>query len=290
MNWTSSKILAWSAERLMKAGIGSPRLEAEILLAHAIRARRQDIYLEPDRPITRMELGEHQNLLRRRMSREPISHILGRREFWSLEFAVNSKVLAPRPETEVLVEKFLEDCRRKPQRQTRILDIGTGSGNIAATVARELPDCRVTAVDISPEALAVAERNAKTHGVSGRIRFLQSDLFENLAPADRFDYILSNPPYIASEDLRILMPDVKDYEPRLALDGGKDGLEFYRRIVPEAARRLENGGALVLEIGMDQALDVGCLIERGGNCDEPKVYQDYSGRDRVVLARRKNHG
>ncbi|MBI5428757.1 MAG: peptide chain release factor N(5)-glutamine methyltransferase [Nitrospinae bacterium] len=290
MNWTSSKILAWSAERLMKAGVGSPRLEAEILLAHAIQARRQDIYLEPDRPITRMELGEHQSLLRRRMCREPISHILGRREFWSLEFLINSAVLAPRPETEVLVEKFLETCRRDSPARARILDIGTGSGNIAVAVARELPDCRVTAADVSPSALAVAEKNSKTHGVYDRIRFLQSDLFESLDPGERFDYILSNPPYIASEDLKVLMPDVKDYEPRLALDGGKDGLELYKRLVPEAARRLENGGSLVLEIGMDQALDVGCLIERDGNYDEPRVFQDYAGRDRVVLARKKNHG
>lgn len=275
----------------MKAGVHSPRLEAEILLAHAIRARRQDIYLEPNRALNARELGEHQDLIQRRILREPISYILGRREFWSLEFNVSPAALVPRPETEVLIERFLEMFRRRtPAGETRVLDIGTGSGNIAIVVAREIPECRVTATDISPAALAVAERNARAHRAADRIRFVQSDLFENVDGDFQYDFILSNPPYIPSDDLRRLMPDVRNYEPWLALDGGTDGLEFYKRIIPGASRRLKEGGSLLVEIGMDQALDVVLLLEQDGHYEEPEVFRDYGGRDRVVSAKRKRNG
>lgn len=287
MNWTSSKILTWSVERLVKAGVSSPRLEAEILLAKAIRGRRQDVYLNPDRVLNLQELSDQQNFIRRRILREPISYILGQREFWSLDFKVTTEVLVPRPETEVLIERLIEIHKNCPTNGSpNILDIGTGSGNIAIVVAREIFDSRVTAVDISPAALAVAAENSHFHGVP--IQFIQSDLFENVT--GQFDYILSNPPYIASWELETLMPDVKDYEPRTALNGGQDGLNYYKRIIPDAWNHLKDDGVLVMEIGMDQAVDIRCLMDQHGGYEEPEVTSDYSGRDRVISVRKGNNG
>lgn len=289
MSWTSDKLLNWSVECLTKAGVNSPRLEAEILLAKAIRGRRQDVYLEPDRVVNLQELCDQQSFVKRRMAREPISYIIGCREFWSLDFKVTSEVLVPRPETEVLLEQLVAiHNNRSGKGSVRILDIGTGSGNIAIVAAKEIPDCRVTAIDISPAALEIAEENSRIHQVAEQIRFIHGDLFEKVAGP--FDYILSNPPYIALRELEMLMPDVRDYEPRTALNGGQDGLDYYKRIIPGAWDRLKDNGVLIMEIGMDQAMDVRYIIESFGKYEEPKVIRDYSGRDRVLITHKRTHG
>lgn len=289
MNWTSSRLLTWSVERLIKAGVNSARLEAEILLAKAIHGRRLDVYLEPHRILNLQELCEHQNFIKRRLSREPISYILGQREFWSLDFKVTPEVLVPRPETEVLIELLIEIHGNLPiDGSPHILDIGTGSGNIAVAVAKEIPDSRITAVDVSPAALAIALENSRLHNVSGQIEFVQSNLFEKVT--GQFDYILSNPPYIASREIAELMPDVRDYEPQLALNGGEDGLDYYKHIIPGAWERLKDDGVLIMEIGMDQAMDIRCLMDQHGGYEEPEVTPDYSGRDRVISARKGNNG
>jgi release factor glutamine methyltransferase len=289
MSWTSDKLLNWSVECLTKAGVNSPRLEAEILLAKAIRSRRLDVYLEPDRVVNLQELCEQQNFVRRRMAREPISYIIGSREFWSLEFNVSSEVLVPRPETEVLLEQLVAVHNdRKNKGPVQILDIGTGSGIIAIVAAKEIPDCQVTAVDLSPPALAIATENSRIHNVAEQIQFVHSNLFENVT--GQFDYILSNPPYSPLRELEMLMPDVRDYEPRTALNGGQDGLDFYKRIIPAAWDHLKDNGVLIMEIGMDQAMDIRYIIETFGKYEEPRIIRDYSGRDRVLVTHKGNNG
>ncbi|MFQ5444030.1 MAG: peptide chain release factor N(5)-glutamine methyltransferase, partial [Nitrospinales bacterium] len=214
-------------------------------------------------------------------------------EFWSMEFKVTPAVLIPRPETEILIERFLETARKENDtKQMRVLDVGTGSGNIAVVAAKERPLCRVTALDISTSALTIARENARRYGVLNRIQFVESDLWENLTAEveNNFDFILSNPPYIDPLQFPDLMRDVRDYEPRQALLGGSEGLEFYRRLVPGACARLRPGGYLFMEIGLDQAEQVTRIIQTHGRFETPVVHQDYSGRDRVVSARKSNDG
>lgn len=289
MSWTADKLLDWSVECLTKAGVNSPRLEAEILLAKAIRSRRLDVFLEPNRVVNLQELCEQQSFVKRRIAREPISYIIGCREFWSLDFKVTPEVLVPRPETEILLEQLMAiHSDRADKEIVRILDVGTGSGNIAVVAAKEIPDCRVTAVDISPSALAIAQENSRSHRVAEQIQFILGDLFENVT--GQFDYILSNPPYIPLRDLEMLMPDVRDYEPRTALNGGLDGLDYYKRIIPGAWDHLKDNGVLIMEIGMDQAMDIRYLIESYGKYVETQVIRDYSGRDRVLITHKRIHG
>lgn len=287
MTWTSKSFLKWSAERLAQAGIDSPRLESEVLLAQGLRSSREDLYRDPGRELGEEEVVLSKSFVERRFLREPVAYILGRREFWGLEFQVTPDVLVPRWETEILIERFLEWARTESLIEPmQILDLGTGSGNIAIAVAKELPESQVTAVDISPPALDIARANAWVHEVAGRIRFIESDMFacDFTTP---FHAILSNPPYI-EEGLRdSLMPDVKDYEPEQALYGGRDGLSCYKRILPEAWTHLTDNGVLFLEIGNGQVDDVLALIKSHGGYHAPQVTMDYMGMERVVSARKK---
>lgn len=287
MTWTSKSFLKWSAERLAQSGIESPRLESEVLLARGLRASREDLYRDPDRELGEEEMVLSKSFVERRFLREPVAYILGRREFWGLEFQVTPDVLVPRGETEILIERFLQWARSEAfSEPMQILDMGTGSGNIAIVAARELPQSRVTAVDISPSALAIAEANAWVHEVADRIRFVEGDLFAcGLNPS--FHAILSNPPYIDEERMDSLMPDVKDYEPEQALTGGRDGLFYYQRILPEAWSHLAENGVLFLEIGNGQVKDVLSLIADHGGYHTPEVTLDYMGMERVVSARKK---
>lgn len=293
MKWTSSKLLEWSIDHLVKAGVDQPRLDGELLLAEALGCHRHEVHLDPDRAVSRREFADCQNFVERRALREPVHYILGRREFWSLDFKVTPQVLIPRPETEILMERLLKLVHDSPRKNSpRILDIGTGSGNIAVAAAREIPGSHITAVDICADALAVARENAATHRVSPQIHFLHGNLFEkvrqeNLGP---FDFILSNPPYIDTERMERLMPDVRDYEPRQALDGGIGGLDYSRNIVSGACELLNGGGYLVLEIGDDQAKTISGFIEETGGYEKPVVTLDYSGYPRVVSARKKTDG
>jgi release factor glutamine methyltransferase len=291
MTWTSTSFLKWSAERLTQAGIESPRLESEVLLAKGLRSSREDLYRDPDRKLGEEEIVVSKSFVERRFLREPVAYILGCREFWGLEFQVTPDVLVPRGETEILLEQFLQWTRSQTfSEPMQILDMGTGSGNIAIVSARELPGSRVTAVDISPSALAIAETNAWVHEVADRIRFVEGDLFDCDLQTS-YHAILSNPPYIEENSRDSLMSDVKDHEPGQALFAGPDGLSCYRRIIPEAWRHLTQNGVLFLEIGNGQVNDVLSLIKNHSGYHTPQVTLDYMGMERVVSARKKyNNG
>ena len=294
MKWTAGKILKWSIDHLTKAGVQQPLIDSEVLIAEAISPGKRHIaFLEPSRPVDQKKLLNCQNWIKRRALREPVNYIIGCREFWSLNFKVTPEVLIPRPETETLVEQLLKLIQGYPKKDSlKVLDIGTGSGNIVVAVAKEIPDCHITAIDISEGALAVARENAKAQQVFQQIRFLKSNLFEvvrreRLGP---FHFIVSNPPYIDTKQLENLIIDVKGFEPRLALDGGENGLDVYRQIIPQVSEFLEEQGWLILEIGFDQAEFLSHLIEEAGIFDEPEVHLDYSGHPRVVTARKRVDG
>lgn len=293
MTGTVAGLLQWSESLLAGKGIENPGLDSELLLAEAFSIKRQDIWIYPERVADRKETNRFKDFIRRRAAREPFAYIIGRKEFWSLDFKVNSEVMAPRPETEVLIECLLKIVRENyGYKKLRVLDMGTGPGNIAITAARELPQCKVTAVDLSAGALAVAHENIRAYDLSDRIQAVQADLFSSFRVGDVgwFDFILSNPPYIRSEEIEKLMPEVRDYEPRGALDGGVTGLDFYERIIAQGHSLIRPGGFILFEIGMDQAEAITRTIETHGGYDTLQVRQDYSGRDRVLSARRRTLG
>ena len=282
--------LDWSIGRLNQAGIDSPRMEAEVLLAGALRLCREEIYCRPERILSEDEKAISLDFVNRRIRHEPVAHILGHKEFWSLDFKITSNVLIPRPETEALIETLLSlNNKIQGGLPPRLLEIGTGSGIIAVVAAQEIPDCRVTATDYLSEVLIVARSNARRHKVSDKINFIQSDIFSSI-PVTPYDFIVSNPPYIATPHLSGLMPDVRNFEPQSALDGGEDGLDFYRRIIPEALSYLEEGGGVVLEVGETQADAVSALFCADGKYEAINITQDYGGYDRVVSARKKENG
>ena len=282
--------LDWSTDRLGRSGIRLPRLEAEVLLAGTLSLSREEIYRAPERVLSEAERSILQTCVERRLHREPMAYILGHREFWSLDFKVTPSVLVPRPETETLIESLLAMYAvTSVNGPVRILDIGTGSGIVAVVAAREIPESQVTATDFSSEALAVARENASAHGVFDQISFVQADLFIG-APEPPYDFIVSNPPYIETGCMHDLMPDIRDFEPRTALDGGIDGLDFYRRIVPDALNHLKTGGGLILEIGETQAEAVSNLLHSEEGYESIKVTRDIGGYDRVVSARKRTNG
>ena len=286
--------LEWSIDRLTQAGVDSPRMEAEVLLAGALGFGREEIYRRPERILNEDEKSVSRDFVGRRVRREPVAHILGHREFWSLDFKITPDVLIPRPETETLIETLLKlqaklNAEASTGQVRRLLDIGTGSGIIAVVAAREITDCRVTATDLSPDALVVARENADTHDVSDQINFIQGDLFAEV-PETLYDFIVSNPPYIETKRLPDLMPDVRNFEPIAALDGGVDGLDFYRRIISKASDYLKEGGWLVFEIDETQAEAVSRLFCAEDKYETVNVTKDYSGYDRVVFARKRTNG
>ena len=282
--------LEWSKDYLNQAGIDSPRMEAEVLLAGALRLCREEIYRRSERILSEDEKSISRDLVERRVRREPIAHILGNKEFWSLNFKTTPDVLIPRPETEILIETLFSLNDETPTDQLlHLLDIGTGSGVIAVVVALEIANCQVTATDNSPEILALARTNAETYGVSQKINFVQCDMLTGV-PEAPYDFIVSNPPYIETIRLNDLMPDVRDFEPRCALDGGADGLDFYRCIVPGALDYLKDGGGLILEIGETQTEAVSRLLYVEDEYEAIKVTQDGGGYDRVVSARKRANG
>jgi release factor glutamine methyltransferase len=271
---------------LCGADIQSARLDAEVLLGHALNVGKAEIYLNADSALSIEDEGRFRELLMRRAKREPVAYLTGRKEFWSLDFDVTPDVLIPRPETELLVELVIqratETSRKVP---LRILDIGTGSGAIAVSLAKELPEAQIWAVDLSAAALNIAGINSRQHGVASRIRFLLGDLFNPITePAAIFDVIVANPPYIRSGELADLAPEIRDWEPMIALDGGADGLAAYRRIVDEAGNYLAPGGHILLEIGDDMGKAVADLFGHTGGYETPSIYRDYAGKDRIIAA------
>lgn len=274
--------------RLLGAGIDSARLDAELLLGCALGMSREELMIAATRKVSVAESDRYEDLLRRRLNREPLAYITGQQEFWSLGFLVSGDVLVPRPETETLVERALKHLATINNREApRILELGTGSGAIAVALASELPQAEIVATEIAPAALQIARRNASRNGVSNAIRFLQGDLFTALDQEleKEFDLILSNPPYVPRGEIAHLEAEVSRWEPRAALDGGVDGLDFYRRIIEEAPGYLRQGGAVAVEIGAAIGSLVLALFRNNPAYGDTGVHQDYSGRDRVVIAR-----
>ncbi|MDP3028682.1 MAG: peptide chain release factor N(5)-glutamine methyltransferase [Deltaproteobacteria bacterium] len=283
--------LDYIQEALTAAGVPEPEADAQVLVAHVLGVDRLNLFLDMDRFLTSAEEETLAGLIRERTKRKPLQHILGEQEFWSLSFKVTSGVLIPRPETEILVEAVLSTVKKQgiPPDDLTILDLCTGSGILAVVLARELPGADIYAVDISKEALSVAMENARRHEVSDPITFLQGDLFAPLADQGvSFDLIVSNPPYIPGEMFPGLSPEVRDYEPRLALDGGPDGLDVIRKIIIQSVAHLKVGGRLFLEIGDGQGVEVLKEIERRKALGNVSIIRDYCGIDRVIRAQRIN--
>jgi release factor glutamine methyltransferase len=270
---------------LRDAGIDSAQIDAEVLLRHVLGVEKTQLYSALDEPLSAGHRLRFQETLERRMRREPVAYIIGRREFWSLDFVVMPEVLIPRPETELLVEVALNRLKCTRGGTPNILDLGTGSGIIAICLAKERREANIVAVDIASSALGVARINSRRHGVSERIELIHGDLFAALGAKKRlFDLIVSNPPYIRTGELSLLAPEISEWEPATALDGGLDGIEYYRRIIKEAHGYLASGSSIVLEIGSDMAPVVTELFARSGCYGPAVVYQDYAGKDRVIAA------
>jgi release factor glutamine methyltransferase len=282
--WTVGKIIDWTTGHLRKHGSDTPRLEAEILLAHARRCPRIQLYVQYNEPLTEDERQVMRELVRRRARSEPVAYLVGHREFFGLEFRVTPDVLIPRPETETLVLETITLAKQRPQ--ARILDVGTGTGCIAVSVVANVPDAKVTATDLYPRALEIARENAARHGVAERIRFLEGDLFVPLTPSEQFDIIASNPPYVADGEMETLPPDVRLHEPAHALRAGPQGLDVVTRLITAAPAHLAPGGTLLVEIAPEQAPAVRSLLEKSGAFEPSRTIKDPFGKERVIAARR----
>jgi release factor glutamine methyltransferase len=282
------QVLSDAEQRLSLAGIDTARLDAEVLLGDVLALAREQLLARSELPLTKAQIRQYNELLRRRLMREPLAYITGRREFWSLEFDVSADVLIPRPETERLVEVALALVQELPCAEAlQVLDIGTGSGAIAISLAKEIPSSVVSAIDVSSGALKVARANAARHEVTDRVHFFHGDLFEQLGGcAGRFDLIVANPPYIRSADIDGLEPEVSSWEPRRALDGGADGLDLYRRIARGAHDYMTRDGVIAMEVGATTGEEVASLFAELGTYTGLTIFPDYAGRDRVVVARR----
>ena len=279
--WTVLELLRWTTSWFEERGLPSARLDAECLLAHALGCERLSLYLEFDKPVEAEERAGFRELVRRRgEERVPVAQLTRRKEFWSLPFAVTPDVLVPRPETETLVEAVLANVPDR-EAELRILELGTGSGAIALSLASELPKARITATDLSPAALAVARGNGEVLGLGDRVRWLEGDLFAPVA-GERFDVVVSNPPYVAEADRDGLEPELA-HEPAGALFAGADGLACLSRIADEAARHLEPGGVLALELAPGQEGPVSDRLP--GDFTVLEVRRDLAGRPRVIVAR-----
>ncbi len=277
--WTVSKVLSWAADDFKSRSFDSPRLDAELLLCRVLGYDRVRLIVDAARPLTPEELAGFRELIQRRRRDEPIAYILGQREFYGLTFRVDSRVLVPRPDTEILVEAALRRTQTADQFGVA-LDLCTGSGCVAIAFASSRPTWQVWATDLSTDALEVARDNALRLGTA-RVCFRHGDLYGALDPQLRFDLITANPPYIPSRDIPHLDTNVRDFEPRLALDGGAAGLDTVARVVTGASERLNPGGVLALEIGFDQAARTSELFVRAG-LEHVVVDRDYGNRDRVV--------
>ena len=281
--WTVRRVLEWTTQHLKKQGSETPRLDGEILLAHARNCPRIALYTQFDAELSEAVRTRMRELVQRRAQSEPVAYLVGHREFFSLDFAVTRDVLIPRPDTETLVIAALDAA--KPLTEPRLLDLCTGSGCVAIAFAKNCPAAKITATDISSAAIAVATENATKHAVQDRVQFAAGDLFAAIPAESRFDVITANPPYIATAELQTLAQDIQKYEPVGALDGGPDGLEFLRRIVTDAAGFLAPGGSLLMEISSEQGPAVLDLIRRDGRYTGENLLKDLAGKARVVTAK-----
>ncbi len=280
---TVLEVIQRSSDFLARKGVESPRLQIELLLAHVLQMPRMKLYLNFDKVLAEAELETLRGLVKRRSEREPLQHIVGSTSFCGLDIAVNRDVLVPRRETELLAEQAVSFLSTLAGRSPSVLDFGTGSGCLAIAVAVKIQEAAVHAIDISESALVVARDNSVRHGVGNRVVYHSGDGFGVLPSDLLFDLVMSNPPYIASAEIETLDPEVRDFDPRLALDGGADGLGFYRRLALETPTRLKPGGKLMLELGDGQAGAVSELLTQHGWTVEI-VLKDYPGRERILIA------
>jgi release factor glutamine methyltransferase len=278
--WTVARLLRWATEDLTKRGSDSPRLDAELLLGRTLGLDRVQLIVQHTRPLADEELAAFKRLFVRRRAREPIAYILGGREFYGFEVQVDRRVLVPRPDTEVLVDVALARTGARDM-YGRALDLCTGSGCVAFALGLRRRTWKITGVDLSEDALVVARANAIRLGVARNVHFMHGDLFQSLRHGQRFELIVSNPPYIPSGEIPELMPEVRDFEPRLALDGGTDGYRVLQRLVAEAPAHLTPGGVLACELGAGQSDHVVELFEAAGFADVRRN-EDLGGHERVV--------
>lgn len=283
--WTVKRLLEWTTPFLTNKGVEKAWLDADLLLAHALGWKRIELRTRYDEEPSDEARGRFRELVKQRSEGCPVEYLIGHKEFFLLDFEVSRAVLIPRPDSEWLVTECLRHA--KEMQAPTILDIGTGSGCLAVSVVKQHKTARATAIDLSPEALAVAGRNAAKNGVADRITFLEGDLFGPLSAGQTFDLILSNPPYIVHDDLATLAREVRDYEPHLALDGGPDGLRIFARLIEDARAFLKPGGRLLIEIGWNQEPAARALMEALPGYELGKTIQDGAGHPRVLNARWK---
>ncbi len=286
--WTIGRLLQWTADYLKQHGADNPRLEAEVLLAHARGCKRVELYTSFGDEADDALRTRFRELVKRRAEGVPFAYLAGKREFYSLDFRVTPDVLIPRPETEFLVITLLDLVKAMPPREVpiEIADVGTGSGIIAVSVAKHAPRVRVTAIDQCPRALSVARENAEHHNVSDRVKLVESDLFAEIPEGQRFAIIASNPPYVSEAEYAALSPEVRDHEPRGALVAGPTGTEVIERLLPQAAARLQPGGALLLEISPMLQQRVETLLSASGDWQLSPTVKDLAGHARIVVAKK----
>jgi release factor glutamine methyltransferase len=293
-------VFANGVQRLKQVGIPEPELETSLLLSHVLKMERTAVLLNGEKVLDKGQLEDFEKKISRRLGREPLAYIIGEKEFWSLPFKVTKDVLIPRPETEFLLEKtlaVLKGMEGDPEKKVKILDLGTGSGVIGIVLALELLTAKVTAVDYSLNALKVANHNAKKHKVEERIDFINCDWFGGIMAKADFDVVISNPPYVAREVLAkppgrntsILQPEVVDFEPKLALDGGERGIQEIKIIAVELEKMLKPGGWFFMEIGADQEKEVSSIFKRNVVYSSCEILYDYAGLPRVLRARKKQN-
>ena len=285
--WTVGRLLNWTTDFLREKGADSPRLDAEVLLAHARGCQRIELYTAFEEEAAEPLREAFRELVRRRAGGTPVAYLVGHREFFSMSFQVTPDVLIPRPESELLVVRVLDLAKKiAKDMPLRIADVGTGSGILAVCCAKHLSACSVIAIDISPAALSVAQANAEQHGVADRMEFVVDDLFAKRQSAAEFDIIVSNPPYVASSEMAGLDADVRDHEPSLALDGGEQGTEVIARLIPQATERLQPGGWLLMEVGPNNAARVEQLVACSAELTLHDTIVDLAGHPRVVQAQK----
>ena len=286
--WTIQKLLNWVTDYFTGKGVDAPRLSAELLLSHVLGMKRIELYTQFDKPVARPQLDELHGLVKRAGEHEPVAYLIGKTEFYSLEVNITGDCMIPRPETELLVQRAIEFLRTRDGTQF-VCDLCTGSGCVAVAIAKNVPDARLIATDISAAALDVAAQNVDRHALTERITLLQGDLFEPLVqPLDveQFDLIVCNPPYVSAAEYETLDTNVKDYEPKIALFAGEDGLDIYRRIIEKADQFLKPEAVLMLEIGYAQGSAVSELLEQAGAFVEITIEKDTHDNDRIVTTKR----
>jgi len=285
-NWTIQKLLNWTTNYFTEKNIDSPRLSAEMLISHVLETERIDLYTKFSQTVQTQQLDKLHDLVKQAADGEPIQYLIGKTEFYSIPIIVTPGCLIPRPETELLVEKAIEFLRKKTKTQL-VCDLCTGSGCIAVAIAKNCKNTKITATDISDEALAVAEKNIEQHNLKNKINLLAGDLFDPIIPQidiEKFDLIVSNPPYVSNIEYDKLDKRIKDHEPKSALYAGTDGLDIYKRIADKAPDFLKSNAALILEVGYNQGKQVKELLAQTECFSEIKIEKDYSDNDRIVTA------